>query len=460
MAGLNGLLGIARDAMSAQSYGLSVTGQNVSNVNTSGYVRRDAVLETVGNTAAPLGGVRAKGTRRAADELIERRWYQSNSYASAASYQDAALSQVESLFNESAGAGLQSDLQALFSSFAELTATPSDASARNTVLARAEDLAARFTETASGLNAVRSDLLSRAEGIGKEVNQLVSQIADLNGKILVAESGGDVAADLRDQQGELVRQLSERVEVNVLHGSDGMVVLAGGVALVDGANAAQLRVGLDGNDQLEFNVTRPSGVEVDIAGKLDGGALAGIRLVRDEDIMEASSALDQLAYDLATAVNQQHAAGFGLDGVSGRNLFTVSAPPGSAYSLAVDPSVDGNPDAIGAASIPGTLPGGADNAVALASLSSEPIASGGTRTAVEAYGDLVGKVGSTRASAAREVEVRGAMQEQIEALRDSISGVSLDEEMVSLTRYQRAYEAATKLVSTVDELLGALISQL
>ena len=71
-----------------------------------------------------------------------------------------------------------------------------------------------------------SDLLSRAEGIGKEVNQLVSQIADLNGKILVAESGGDVAADLRDQQGELVRQLSERVEVNVLHGSDGMVVLA------------------------------------------------------------------------------------------------------------------------------------------------------------------------------------------------------------------------------------------
>ncbi len=361
--------------------------------------------------------------------------------------------------NDEAGTGIRSEIQALFSSFSTLSANPGDAATRGVVLARARDLASRFRDTAAGFSQLRDDLTSRAQGDASEANDLLAQIAALNKDIALAEAGGDVAADLRDQQGELVRKLSERVEVNALHGSDGLVVLSGGVALVEGKHHASLSTALDGNGMLEINAVRPTGVSINIASKLDGGSLAGIREARDVELVDLAESLDQLAYDLATAVNVQHEAGVGLDGVGGRALFDVSAPPGSAHSLTVSGAVAGNPDAVAAATTAGSLPGGSDNAVALAGLAQSTVASGNTRTLVEAYGDLVGRVGASRASAAREVEVRDAMQDQLFALRESISGVSLDEEMVSLTRYQRGYEAAAKLVSTVDGLLEQLIRQ-
>lgn len=459
MAGLNGLLGIARDAMVAQSFGLSVTGQNVSNVNTPGYVRREAMLETLGVPGASAGGVRARGTMRNADELVERRWYQANAFANASRQQDTALAQVEAMLNDSAGAGLRSDIQALFTSFSALSASPNDTAARAVVLSKADTLARRFNQTATGLSDLREDLAGRAKSMADQVNGLTARIASLNRDIITAESGGDVAADLRDQQGELVRELSEIVEVNVLSNSDGMIVLSAGVALVDGKNHASLNVEVTASGSMEIQAVRPSGAAVDMTGKLDGGALAGVLHARDVDIVSVIESLDTLAFDLASAVNGQHSVGVGLDGVGGRDLFSVTAPPGTAYAISLDVAVAGNPDAVAAADGVASLPGGSDNAVLLAKLGDALVAQGGTRTLVEAYGDIVGRVASTRAAATREADVRGAMQEQIHALRDSVSGVSLDEEMVSLTRYQRAYEAATKLVSTVDELLGELIRQ-
>src|SRR5262249_14734679 len=150
------------------------------------------------------------------------------------------------------------------------------------------------------------------------------------------------------------------------------------------------------------------------------------------------------------AINTQHAAGYGADGGTGRNLFTGT---GSALTIALDPAMDGHPELVAAASSAAQLPGGSDNATALAALASGKIASGGTRTAAEAYSDIVGDVGQRKASAAQESDMRGAMKSQAEAMRSSEEGVSMDEEMVNLSKYQRAYEAASKLVTTADELL-------
>ncbi|MDF3065127.1 MAG: Flagellar hook-associated protein FlgK, partial [Polyangiaceae bacterium] len=104
-----------------------------------------------------------------------------------------------------------------------------------------------------------------------------------------------------------------------------------------------------------------------------------------------------------------------------------------------------------------SLPGGTGNAVALANLWRQPLSAG--RTAAETYGDIVGGIGQRKAAIAQAVETQIAIKDQVQAMRESVSGVSLDEEMVNLTKYQRAYEAAGKVLATADELLADLINR-
>jgi flagellar hook-associated protein 1 FlgK len=160
---------------------------------------------------------------------------------------------------------------------------------------------------------------------------------------------------------------------------------------------------------------------------------------------------------VATAINTQHAAGVGLDGVGSRNLFNVSGPTGAAASITLNAAMIGHPEYVAAASSSAQLPSGSTNAIALARLADGNIATGGTRTPIEAYSDLVGDIGQRKMSSAQNVNLRDAIFSQAQSMRESTSGVSMDEELINLSRYQRAYEAASKLFRTVDELLANLM---
>lgn len=163
-------------------------------------------------------------------------------------------------------------------------------------------------------------------------------------------------------------------------------------------------------------------------------------------------------------LNAQHQAGFGLDGGTGRNLFQYSlsgAPPaGAARSVAVSVDVAGAPQRIGASSALAQVPGNGENARQLARVFESQVASGGTRTPAEAYADLVGDIGLRKSSAMEELELREVAEAQFFELKESHGGVSLDEEMVNLTKYQRAYQAASKVLTTVDEMLNELLTRL
>jgi flagellar hook-associated protein 1 FlgK len=220
-------------------------------------------------------------------------------------------------------------------------------------------------------------------------------------------------------------------------------------------------VSIASNGNLQILAKQGASGAVDVTSQVVGGQLGGLREARDVDMPAVLQKLDQFAFDIASSVNTQHAAGFGLDGSTGRALFTVTATAsGAAAALALDANMIGHPERLAAASSAASLTGGSDNAALLAGLASQPIASGGTRSAAEAYSDIVGDVGQRKATAARDAETRDAMKAQTKSMRDSTTGVSLDEEMINLTRYQRAYEAATKLLRTVDELMAGLIQEL
>lgn len=460
MGSLTQLLYTARDSLTAQSYGLNVTGQNITNVNTPGYVRRDPLLETRALGTATTGSVTVDGLRRATDIYIERRELSARGSASAASEHDSQLASIEALFNDLGATGMGGAIGNLFSSFSALASNPNDPTSRTAVLSAAGAFADRANAIGNSLADTRNDLLKQAQQTVTEINEKANNIAQLNRKILAAEAQGEDAADLKDQRNNLLLGLSQLVDVRTVADDKGSIIVqAAGSSLVDGTGTRPLSIDLaaDGSIKLMSDATGGS-AGTEVTQFLSGGKLFGIKETRDVDLFDVASRFDKLVFDVANAVNTQHAAGVGQDGVGGRNLFDVGPTlSDAARSIRLGAAVAGNPAAVAAASSAVSLPGGSDNAVALANVFDTALPDG--RTASETYGDLVGSIGQRKSSAAQMVETQNAVKEQIQAMRESVSGVSLDEEMVSLTKYQRAYEAAGRVLSTVDELMQDLINR-
>lgn len=460
MGSLNQLMYTARDALAAQSYGLNVAGQNITNVNTPGYVRREALLETRALGTATTGSVTVAGLRRATDVYIERRELNALGSVGAASTHDRELAGIEAQFNDLDGTGLGSSLDSLFASFSALSANPNDPTSRAAVLGAADNFAQRSGAIANSLATQRDDLLKQAQGTAQDINQRAANIAALNRRIQLAQAQGEDAADLKDQRNNLLLGLAQMIDVHTIDdGKGGLVVQGGGATLVEGVDSRNLIVDLAGDGSLRFSMARDDGgAGTEITQLVSGGKLAGIKEARDVDVFETARKLDVFVFDVGNAINAQHAAGFGLDGSTGRRLFDVSAvSTGAARALTLSADVAGNPAAVAASATAATLPGGSGNAVALADLFKTPMSGG--RTAAEAYGDIVGGVGQRRAAVAQALETQSAIKDQVQAMRESVSGVSLDEEMVSLTKFQRAYEAAGRVLTTVDQLLQDLINR-
>lgn len=459
MGSLTQLLYTARDSLAAQSYGLNVTGQNITNVNTPGYVRREALLETRALGTATTGSVNVDGLRRATDIYIERRELTSRGSAAAASEHDKQLSGVEALFNDLSVTGLGASLDGMFSSFSALATNPSDPTSRAAVLGAADAFAERANSMGDALADAKNELLKQAQETAAQINERAASISQLNRRIQAAEAQGEDAADLKDQRNNLLLNLSELVDIRTIPDDKGSIIVqAAGSALVEGVDFRPMTVDLNADGSLKILSSRDGNQGTEITQFLTGGKLAGIKEARDVDIFDVSDKLDKLVFDVANAINAQHAAGFGLDGATGRNLFDVGpTATGAARGVRLSADVAGNPSAVAAASTAATVPGGSGNAVALADIWKTPLSGG--RTASESYADMVGGIGQRKAAIAQAVETQAAIKDQIAAMRESISGVSLDEEMVSLTKYQRAYEAAGRVLTTADELLQDLINR-
>lgn len=459
MGSLTQLLYTARDSLTAQSYGLNVTGQNITNVNTPGYVRRDPLLETRALGTATTGSVVATGLRRATDVYIERRELSALGTSSAASEHDSQLASVEALFNDLSGTGMGSALDNLFSSFSALASNPNDPTTRAAVLGAAGAFADRANSLGNALSDSKNELIKQAQETAAQINEKANSISELNRRIMAAQAQGQDAADLKDQRNSVLLDLGKLVDIRTIPDDKGSIIVqASGSSLVDGTDVRPITVDLNADGSLKFMSSRGS-TSTEITQFLSGGKLAGIKEARDVDIFDVASKLDQLVFDVGNAVNAQHAAGFGADGGTGRNLFDVGpTADGAARAIRLGAAVAGNPAAVAASSDAASVPGGTGNAVALANIWKTPISGG--RTASESYGDLVGSIGQRKSAVAQAVETQNAIKEQIQAMREAMSGVSLDEEMVSLTKYQRAYEAAGRVLSTVDEMMQDLINRI
>lgn len=448
MPGLFASLTMASRSLEAQRAGLDVAGQNISNINTPGYARRRLELAEIAYGAR---GVEVVGVRALRDAVLDRRVQAAIPDEAREGAIANALSLVETSLG-APGAGIDGRLAAFFDSFAALSADPTSSVARDGVLLQAKQLASSFKDVSARFSDTARLADNGVRGAVGEVNTLSGQIAKLNDAIAAA-GNADVDA-LKDQQQQAIEQLSKLTAVSVLTRSDGGVDVSipSGRALVIGGSAYDIKVGTGAGGYATLTLGN-----ADITAELTTGQIGGLSYTRDTLVPGYLASLDALAYGVAQQVNALHQTGTDLNGNAGGAFFTPpAAVAGAAAAMAVSPTVlaDGTLIAASQTGAPG------DNGIAraLAGLRDQKVLSGGTATFTEGWAQLAYAIGADGESARAEEASRHDLTQQVLALRDQVSGVSLDEEAASLIKFQRAYEANAKYFTTVDGLLVTLMN--
>ena len=457
MADLFSTLSSVARALDAQRYGLDVAGQNIANVNTPGYARRTVDLIALAPEAPGTAGrgVDVVGVRALRDRLLDTRL----SYEVPAQTREAAMAEALSVVEAALGLPGQSidgKLEKYFDAWADLTGMPTSASHRDAVLIQGEGLAGAFRDMAERIDMARHDADRQVRGAVDDINALIERIAALNVSIGNA-TDREKSLHARDEQLEQVRQLSELVDIQVRDREEGGVDIAigNGRPVVIGQTTYEVEV----TNSAPYGYATMSVGGVSVTSEITAGRLGGFLQVRDVNLPDYMSRLDDLAYAVATEINAVHSAGFDQTGAAAGDFFEFSTPPvgtaGAAAALTVRAAVSADSRLIAAGST--TAAGDNGTARAIADLRTQPLLNGNTATLSEGWGQLVYRVARDTRSANDERDSRAEIVRQVDALRDAVSGVSLDEEAMNLMKFQRAFEANARFFQVIDRSLEMLL---
>lgn len=480
MSGIRNVIDIAKGALLANQKAINVTSHNIANVNTLGYTRQRMVLESnppyFANRLKVGMGVRADSVIQHTDQFINRNIHQKTSLLKEFETKTSVLSQMEALFNETNDQGLIRAMNEFWNAWQDVAANPGGFSERTALLAKGEILTRRFQTMSESLYQIKKEMNANLKLSVQEANRLIKQIAELNDKIVSAESNQSTANDLRDQRANHIGQLSEllgNVYLTDQHG--GLTVMSeDGMILVDGKYYWELSQ--NGNAVYWNNIAS------DISPRLRNGKIGAWLDLRDEIVPEYIANLDELAGALMREVNALHSAGYTLSGETGRYFFqnfrTAPDTPnagdftGAASYIRLSSDVKGIPSNIAAGGISGA-PGDNENALRIVSIQTDGAIQvrkwsfdqrgAALSSALQAetlddyYRMLVGEIGVLTDESTENQQFTQALLNHLSELRDSVSGVNLDEEMVDLMKLQRAHEAVSKLVTIADEMLQSLL---
>jgi len=458
-------LEIGKSGLKIYQVASEVVSENIANVNTPGYSRQRVILEDAPPSTAngfPLGtGVRISSVERYYDALLQKQLVNAETTSGYDTAKSTVLQQIEPVFNEIAQDGLGAAISDFFNSWQDLSLNPTGNAERQAVLDKGQILSDQFNYVSRTLNNAIVAQNDALPSMKDDVNQILSNIAKLNGQIKVTEQVEGNANEMRDQRDYLVRQLAENMAISTVENSDGTTDItysdatAGSpYALVTGSNAATLSIITTGGF-LADGITPRNDLQITPAG---GGATTTIApttgklgatvVTRDTTLPAYLTQVNTLAVNLATQVNTQNRAGFDLNGVA--VTIDFFSPSTGAGTIAVNPAM--TTTFIGASGAVG-VKGDNANALLLAGLNS----ANGYSTS---YNTLMAQVGLDVQTANTVVTQDSAFMKQLTTLRDSNSGVSLDEELTDLMKYQRSYQASAKLITTAGEMMDTIIAMM
>jgi flagellar hook-associated protein 1 FlgK len=459
-------LEIGRKGLQTQQKALDVTGHNIANANTEGYTRQRAVMQATQPFAYPsfsrlygagqLGtGVEIQEIKRIRDDFIDAQVRKENGVAGEWESRKNTLDKLEVVLNEPSDTGLRTVLDQFWESLQTLSTRPEDGSVRAAVRQRGMAVAETFNHLDKQLDDLQKNIDIAVRIKVEEINNIATQIGSLNEQIVKVEVSGDHANDLRDKRDLLIDQLGLLINTDNREDPYGAVtVTIGGRALVSDQQVNYLQT-----------VTVPPNGFAEIQWAVDSslvtvssGAIQGLQYSRDVIVDSQRVQLNTLASQFIVSFNTQHQLGFGLDSIDGRDFFTGA----DASDMAVDAGIIASLDAIAAAAGPAApliSPGDNGNMLLLAALKHDNTTMG-TSTFDDYYRAMAAELGVAGQAANRMVENQDLLLSQLDNQKQQISGVSLDEEMTNMIKFQHAYNAAARVVTSMDELLDVIINRM
>jgi flagellar hook-associated protein 1 FlgK len=447
------LLGIGASGAMAAEVALDVTGQNISNASTDGYVRRSANMIEVASSSSwstandiSLSGVTVSGITRNADAFLESEARRTASDTARANSMVTGLTDVESAVENS---GVFTSIGNFRNSLSSLAQNPTDNSLRATVIQSGQTMASSFQIAAQGLSATQAGLQSEVSQGVTQINTLTSQLATINTQLSATAGSLSVSgntttndrASLMDQRDSLLDQLGQYADIATTINTDGSAnITLGGVSgppLVTGTKANTLTntVNTDGTETLKVG---------NAAVTLSGGSLSGNQTSLTK-LNQISTNLDTLAASIVTTINTQQALGANLSGATGGALF-------SGTSAATLNMATTSPSAIATAAA-GSAAKSADttNLTGLTSAFSSLDPAG---TMNNILTDISGTVQGAKTTQSTLKTLSSAAAASLSAQ----AGVDLNTEAVNLVKFQQAFQASSKVMQVASDVFTSILN--
>jgi flagellar hook-associated protein 1 FlgK len=468
----------ASSALFASQRAMDVTGQNIANVNTDGYSRQRVDLKSVSASAVPavfstssgIGqGVDGDSVIRIRDAFMESRAQTEHATTASMTVRQTTLEQIEDAFHEPGDDGLQAQLSTMWSAWGDVTNNTTVANgggARTAVLQTTQTVVANLHTISSTLDAQWSQNLDDLGVLVDDVNASASSIATLNQSIKQAGQAKLPTNELSDKRDALVLKIAQQTGATSTSEPDGTVTVnLGGVTLVSGSTTISLALagGTDpaaGATDPPRLVTAPGGTTVKPGGTAEGELTA-----MNTTIPQYRTMLDGVAQQLVTQLNTAHQAGFDLAGAPGGPLLdngtgtgTDAVVPSTVTAANIRLRIS-DPDELAAASLSKTAAGGIASGD---SLNADRLAQLGSAagSADSVYRKMIVGLGVQASVASGNLTAQNVISTQVDSARQSVSGVSIDEEMTNMLQFQHAYSAAARMITAMDETLDVLINRM
>jgi flagellar hook-associated protein 1 FlgK len=479
-----GTFNIATSGLFASQRSLDVTSHNISNANTEGYSRQislqKATMPTYGDPTGVVGtGVETYDIIRMRSNYLDQKYWGQNKTYQEWNVKQEQLEQIEGVFNEPSDTGIRVVMDEFFTSLEELSKKPGDSTCRTATLEKANSLAISINRNGNELlNAIRDVNFSIKNKVS-EVNSLAEQIANLNKHIFNFELNGNKANDLRDQRNVLLDKLSSVVNISVAempgpNGNSYMDVKIGGITLINHINYNKLTT----EDETVTGITDIGGGKIskvvwdgvqDQEVRIESGELKGLIDVRDGDGKDFNyrglpyylNKLNEFAQGFVRSFNNQHAQGIDNDENQGGNFFYEPGSPAiNSTNFQVDPDVYANPNKI-AASLHSDGVSNNGNVNLLVELRKNTDMFSSVKGTPDDYiKSLLSALSVDTSQAKRMTTNSEALVDQTINRRLSESGVSLDEEMTNMVKFQQAYNASARMITTLDKILDTTVNRL
>ncbi|MBM2813702.1 MAG: Flagellar hook-associated protein 1 [Ignavibacteria bacterium] len=470
-------LEIGKRGLLASQFGLDVTSNNIANVNTPGYSRRMTSLiqsDPLHTNNGFMGtGVMADKLRSFREDFFDNEIRSTLSRKSGYDADQEILHKIETSLAEPSDLDVAKLVNQFFNAFNEASTQPENIGMREHLLGVTQTLVDRFHNLSQKFSDIRRDTNNSLNNSTKQANTLIKQIAGLNKSIAQSYTEGSVPGQtMVDEREKLLEELSKLMNTTIGTGENGSVnVYINGINIITGPVYSEL--GLQekidtetGERTLEIIKTDSKSMKTVLnpqAGEITSN-LKHYNITLDENDLSGEYSPIQKLNDLANAIVQKVNAislnGFGLDDTStnspARAIFEPSVGKASAANIAVSKDIKGKPRNIPFSDSPKE---GGNNKIALqiARLASDPVfIDGGTPS--EFYAAFIGKIGTMSQEAQSATSTTRMVADQLESQRQSTIGVNLDEEAINIVKFQKAFEASSRVISITNDILGTIIN--